>query len=85
MNTTDLCQGFQVSKSTGSAKSKTVRDALEMFQMFPEWCLPSRLEKNLRAWMISVNGFMVDARHLSYDMQEIAFNKGSIPYIPNNE
>jgi hypothetical protein len=32
--------------------------------------------------MIQVNGFIVDIRHASREMQEIAFNKGLIPYIP---
>ncbi len=29
INATDLCKSFNISKSTGSAKSKTVRDALK--------------------------------------------------------
>ena len=33
-------------------------------------------------WMLQVNGFMVDIRHPLSEMQEIAFNKGLIPYIP---
>ena len=33
-------------------------------------------------WMLQVNGFMVDVRHAPREMQEIAFNKGLIPYIP---
>ena len=33
-------------------------------------------------WMLQVNGFMVDVRHAPSEMQEIAFNKGLIPYIP---
>jgi hypothetical protein len=34
------------------------------------------------AWMISVNGFIVDARRLSREIQEVAYEKGLIPYIP---
>jgi len=32
--------------------------------------------------MIEVNGFMVDIRDAPREVQEIAFNKGFIPYIP---
>ena len=34
------------------------------------------------AWMIQVNGFVVDARHLRREVQEEAFRKRLIPYIP---
>ena len=33
-------------------------------------------------WMLQVNGFMVDVGHAPREVQEIAFNKGLIPYIP---
>ena len=37
------------------------------------------------AWMIQVNGLIVDARHLPRDIQEEAFRKGLIPYIPADQ
>lgn len=82
INATDLCENFNISKSTGSAKSKVVRDALKMTQLDPNWCLPSKLDDNPMAWIIMLNGFAVDVRHLSRDIQEIAYKKGLIPYIP---
>lgn len=82
MNATNLCDGFRVSKSTGSSYSKKVRDALKMYQLDPTWCLPSKLDDNPMAWTIMYNGFMVDARSLPREIQEIAFLKGLIPYIP---
>lgn len=82
INATDLCENFNISKSTGSAKSKVVRDALKMTQLDPNWCLPSKLDDNPMAWIIMLNGFAVDVRHLSRDIQEIAYQKGLIPYIP---
>ena len=33
-------------------------------------------------WMLQVNGFMMDVRNAPREVQEIAFNKGLIPYIP---
>ena len=78
----DLCAAFGVSKSTGAAKSKTVRDFLNIGQLDPHWCLPSKLEQNPMAWMIMVNGMYVDARYAPLEIQEIAYEKGLIPYIP---
>jgi len=78
----DLCAAFGVPKRTGYTKSKAVRDALGMFQMDPNWYLPSRMEDNVMAWHIMVNGFIVDARTMPREIQEIAYEKGMIPYIP---
>ena len=78
----DLCASFGVSKSTGSAKSKVVRDTLDMMQLDPNWCLPSKLDDNPMAWMIMVDGMVVDARYLPKEIQEMAYKKGLIPYIP---
>ena len=33
-------------------------------------------------WMVSVNGFFMDIRHAPRALQEEAFGKGLIPYIP---
>jgi Domain of unknown function (DUF6398) len=77
-----LCAGFGVSKSTGAAKSKAVRDALAMGQMDPRWYRPSKMEDTPFAWMIMVDGLAVDARHLPQDIQEAAYEKRLIPYVP---
>ncbi len=82
MSAAELCAGFGVSKSTGAAKAKSVRDALAMGQMDPRWYRPSKMEANPLAWMIMVNGFVVDARQLPLDIQQAAYEKGLIPYIP---
>lgn len=82
INAGDLCKEFGISKSTGGSKAKVVRDALNMVQLDPNWCLPSKLESNPMAWIISFKGLMVDARNLPRNVQEIAYNKGLIPYIP---
>ena len=69
----------------GQAKSKAVRDMLGMYQMDPNWSLPSRLQSNPMAWMLSVNGMLVDVRRMPREVQEIAFEKGLIPYIPDDK
>ncbi len=82
MSAAELCAAFGVSKSAGAAKAKAVRDALAMGQMDPQWYRPSKMEDNPLAWMIMVNGLSVDARYLPRDLQETAYAKGLIPYIP---
>ena len=43
---------------------------------------PSRLEDNPLVWVLQVNGLTVDVRQAPREVQEIAFHKGLIPYIP---
>lgn len=85
LSAADLCQVFGISKSTGAAKSKAARDALGTYQMDPNWTLPSRVNDNLMAWMVEVDGLVVDARALPPKLQEIAYEKGLIPYIPGKK
>ena len=85
MKMTDIDEGMGVSEATGSAKAKAIRDLLKTHPLDPEWTLPSRMEQNPMAWMIQVNGLIADARHLPRNMQEAAFRKGLIPYIPADQ
>ncbi len=80
-----LCEGFGVSKGTGASKSLTIRKTLDMVQLDPRWCLPSKLRDNPMAWMIMVDGLVVDARMLSRELQEVAYEQGLIPYVPGND
>jgi Domain of unknown function (DUF6398)/Plasmid pRiA4b ORF-3-like protein len=81
----EIYQWFEVSPSTGQAKSKQVRDVLDMHQMDPDWCLPSKLDNNPMAWLISLNGLIVDVRSAPRAVQELAHAKGLIPYIPGGD
>ena len=66
----------------GAAKAKVVREVLAMGQMDPQWYRPSKMEANPLAWLIMVDGLVVDARHMPREIQEAAYAKGLIPYIP---
>jgi hypothetical protein len=57
-------------------------DSLKIRQFDWRWCLPSRLADNPLAWLIELDGFIVDARHVSRDIQEEALRRGLIPYLP---
>jgi hypothetical protein len=82
MRADELCAAFAVSASSGAAKAKRIRDMLKMHQMDPKWCLPSRIDNNPLIWFLEVNGIMVDIRYMPREIQEIAYRKGLIPYIP---
>jgi len=58
---------------------------LKIRQFDHHWTLPSRMDTNPIAWMIEINGFVVDARYLKREFQEEALRKGLIPYIPEKE
>ena len=75
-------KAFGVAESTGQGKSKSIRTLLRIGQFEPKWTLPSRLADNPMVWMIEVNGFLVDLRSADRELQEAAFQKGLIPYIP---
>ncbi len=80
----ELCAAFGVSKSTGANKSREIRNLMKMTQLDPNWCLPSKMDSNPLAWMITINGLIVDARGMPLSVQQIAFEKGLIPYIPGS-
>jgi hypothetical protein len=82
MRSTDIDHYLGTSPSSGAAKLAAIRKMFKMHQLDPNWTLPSRLEDNPMVWMLQVNGFMMDARHAPREVQEIAFKKGLIPYIP---
>ncbi len=85
INAKALYKKFDVGESTGNAKSKAVRTMLGMYQLDPNWSLPGRLQSNPMVWMLSVNGMIVDVRSMPREIQEIAFEKGFIPYIPDDK
>jgi len=82
MKLTAIDKAFGVGESTGQGKSMMIRKTLKIRPMDPAWSLRSRIEENPMAWMIQVNGFLVDARFLKREIQEEALRKGLIPYIP---
>ena len=85
MKLTAIDKAFGVAESTGQGKAKAIRDLLKIRQFDFHWMLRRRVEESPMAWMIQVNGFIVDARHLKREVQEEAFRKGLIPYIPGEK
>jgi hypothetical protein len=78
----ELCALFGVSAGSGSARATEIRKLFGMAPFDTEWCLPSKLEDNPLAWLISVDGMLVDARRAPRPIQEEALRKGLIPFLP---
>lgn len=82
LTTQALCGLFGVSQRNAAAKASQLRKLLGLHPLQPEWCLPSRREQNPLVWMLKVNGFIIDVRTASREIQEIALSQGLIPYLP---
>lgn len=81
----DLAAAFGVSPKTVSSKSTQLWKMLNLMQFDPKWTLPSRVDRNPMIWMLSINGFIMDVRNAPREVQEQAFDKGLIPYIPDDQ
>lgn len=84
MTMANLCAAFGVSQSTASTKARIILRVLKAHQLDPKWSLPSLLETNPLVWMAEINGILVDLRNMPREVQEIAFDKGMIPYVPSD-
>jgi Domain of unknown function (DUF6398) len=81
----ELCTWFGLSKNTGGNKSSQIKQMLKISLMDPQWTLPSQMERNPIAWLVTINGFMIDARSLPLPLQEEAYRRGLIPYVPGKK
>jgi hypothetical protein len=81
----EFCKLCGVSQTTAFAKASQVEKALKIFPMDARWTLSSKIDDNLMAWLIEINGLVVDVRMLPRDVQEEALKAGLIPRLPSTE
>lgn len=79
---TAIDKALGVGESSGQSKSKLIRDLLKIRQFDHHWTLPNRMEDSSVLWMLEINGYIMDVRQCPREVQEMAFRKGLIPYIP---
>jgi len=79
----DIYAYFGVGKDSPAAKSKVIRDLFKIGLMDPAWTLPSRIDDNPMVWYIMIDGIITDARYAPRYYQELAYEQGLIPYIPD--
>jgi hypothetical protein len=82
MTLSSIDEAFGIAESTGAAKLKAIRTMLRIHQFDHKWSLPSKMDENPRVWLLEVNGLLMDIRHAPRELQEAAFAKGLIPYVP---
>ena len=78
----ELSRPFGIAPSTAGNKAAEIRKQVRMSPWNTEWMLPELIEDNPAVWMLSVDGFIVDARDLPLDIQQKAARRGLIPYVP---
>lgn len=78
----EISDEFGVSQGTMTAKSKMVRNGLQLVPLDPDWCISVEPEDNPMVWMVDIGGLMMDIRHAPRQMQEQAYQLGLIPFIP---
>lgn len=82
MKLTAIDKAFGVAESTGQGKSQAIRKMFRIHNFDHRWTLPSRMDDNPMIWMLELDGFLMDVRNAPREIQEAAFKKGLIPYIP---
>ena len=85
LNADGFAAAFGVAKGTTATKSAQIWKMLNLMQFDPQWTLNSRVDGNPMIWMLSVNGFIMDVRDAPREVQVQAFEKGLIPYIPDDQ
>ncbi len=78
----ELSRPFGLAPATASAKAAEIRRLVRLSPLDAQWLLPELIEDSPALWMISWNGFIVDARDLPPEIQREAAGMGLIPYAP---
>lgn len=73
---------FGTAASTVQNKSKEIREMFGMSASNFKWMLPSRLESSSLIWIVQVNGLYMDIRDLPLEVQQEAYERGLIPFVP---
>jgi Domain of unknown function (DUF6398) len=80
-------RGEQIAELTGVAsstltnKSRRIRDLLSLQQVDPSLCRQELLRNHPYAWMVEVDGLIVDARTLPPELRAEAARRGLIPDV----
>lgn len=81
----DLYKAFGISNSTGLKYSKKVRDIMKVKYFDPDWSLSRILDKDPFTWIINIDGIALDIREAPYEIQQLMYEEGMIPYIPDDK
>jgi hypothetical protein len=74
----ELSRRTSVSKSALAAKAKLIMNLLRVMPLEADYCRQEILGRNSLAWMVTVNGIVVDARTLPVEVQVELAQRGLI-------
>lgn len=81
--TADQLSGWLgVKKTTMANKAKLIRDTLALSQFDSEFLRRDVLASSPLAWLLEVDGMIVDIRYTPVPLQVRAFELGLIPFVP---
>jgi len=75
---------YGISSSTSGSKAADIRKMFDVSYFNPEWLLAENTENNPAIWHVMVNGLIHDVRSLPVEIQQQAYERGIIPYVPGN-
>lgn len=81
----ELTAPFGLASSTVGNKAAELRKMFNMTYMNPEWMLPHLVRSNPAIWLVQLNGFIVDIRDMPLEIQQLAVEKGIIPFLPGDQ
>jgi len=85
LTASELVAPFGVSSSTASGKAAELKKMFKIDYFNIEWMLPEHIDNNPMVWMVMIDGFIVDIRDMPLEIQQQAFEKGIIPYVPGEK
>ena len=78
----ELSRPFGLAPATASARAAEIRRLVRLSPLDAQWLLPELIEDSPALWMLSWNGFIVDARDLPPEIRREAARMGLIPDAP---
>ena len=85
LRTEQLAELLAVKQTTMGNKGALIRDLFGIGRFHPEFVRRDMMEKNLMAWLVEVDGLIMDARSLPVPVQHELARVGIIPYVPEQE
>lgn len=80
----ELAAATGVAKSTMANKATLIRRALRLGPLEPELCRRELLARHPYAWLVEIDGFIVDVRALPQPLQDDARRRGLVPAWPGS-
>lgn len=82
MSAGEIAEAFGYAASTAGNWGKKVRELLKIRGYDHQWMRSDLVDSLSMVWLVSVNGLIIDVRIAPREIQEEAYRRGMIPYIP---